>query len=262
MADKASVHSPGTTTPEARELLSKQEALAALTDQLAERELELATKKRTLYSFEQQYLRIVGARLAESDALEAAIAEALNRLRPSETTQQEAAAARAKATDSADACAALALPSTEAPPSNALKSLFREVAKRFHPDLAVDEADRIRRTAWMADANRAYQEGDERRLRELLDEWETSPEAVTGEGTAADLVRAIRKIYQVEQRLTAIASEMATVTDSELWALKTRVDADRTLGRDLLAEMAAEIDMQIQQFRVRLDELNTRTALS
>jgi len=49
-------------------------------------------------------------------------------------------------------------------PSENLKKLYREVAKRVHPDLATEESERQRRHELMAEANRAYAEGDEARL--------------------------------------------------------------------------------------------------
>lgn len=253
------VHLTRTDTPEERELVIKWAALAALLDELAERELELATSRAALHAFEQRYLTIVGARFAEADALEAEIAEALSRLRPSETAQQQATEARAQATHSADALAAMDPAAGVAPPSDTLKSLFREMAKRVHPDLAIDEADRAKRTARMAEINRAYGEGDEHRLRELLSDWETSPEAVTGEGVAAELVRTIRRIHQIDQRLAALRRELETLRGSELSALKARVDAEQLLGRDLLAQMAAEVTVQIERLRRRRDELKTPT---
>jgi DnaJ-domain-containing protein 1 len=68
------------------------------------------------------------------------------------------------------------------------------VAKRIHPDLATDSEDRLRRQILMAEANRAFEEGDEDRLRRILHEYEASPDAVKGDGAGADLIRAIRKI--------------------------------------------------------------------
>lgn len=254
----SSVHPSKAVAPEERELLNKRAALASLLHELAERELELTTSKAALHSFEQKYLRIVGARFAEADALEAEIAEALNRLRPSEAAQQQATDARAQATHSAEMLASMDH-SVVAPPSDALKSLFRDLAKRIHPDLATDEAERITRTALMADINRAYKEGDERRLRQILSEWETSPDTVMGEGIAAELVRAIRKIHQVEQRLAALASETAALMGSELWELKGRVDAEQLLGRDLLSEMASQLAVHIQLLRKRRDDLHATT---
>ena len=91
-------------TPEERELAAKKAALAALETQLAQRELDVATVRVELHAFEQRYLRIVGVKFVEIDDLEAQIAEALNRRNPfNETARQQAAEARAKATESAAA---------------------------------------------------------------------------------------------------------------------------------------------------------------
>src|ERR1017187_3987439 len=206
-------------TPEERELAAKNADLAALEIQLAQRELDVATVRVELHAFEQRYLRIVGVKFAEIDDLEAQIAEALNRRTPfDETTRQQAAEARAKATESAAAADAIE-PQTHATdfkPSEDIRSLYREIAKRIHPDLATDDAERAKRNQVMAEVNRAYADGDEARLRAILDEWETSPDAVTGDGVGAELVRTIRKIHQVQARLAAIEIEIAALNSSEL----------------------------------------------
>ena len=51
------------------------------------------------------------------------------------------------------------------------KKLYREIARQIHPDLSTNEVDRGRRTRLMAEANRAYTDGDEVKLRAVLDEW-------------------------------------------------------------------------------------------
>gem|GEM_PF-2091162 len=58
-----------------------------------------------------------------------------------------------------------------------LKTLFRELARRVHPDLATNDGDRERRTRAMAEVNRAYKDSDEAQLRAILGEWEASPDA-------------------------------------------------------------------------------------
>ena len=136
-----------TETPEERELVAKKADLSVLETQLAQRELDLSTLHGELHAFEQRYLRIVGVKFAEIDELEAEIAEALSRRSPSDgTARKQAAGARAKATESAQATSALVLAdSVEFKPSDDLRSLFREIAKRIHPDLATDDTDRAKR---------------------------------------------------------------------------------------------------------------------
>lgn len=251
-------------TPEERELAAKKADLAALETQLAQRELDVATARVELHAFKQRYLRVVGVKFAESDDLEAQIAEALNRRTPSdETTRQRAADARAKATESAAAAGAIELARAEGfKPSDDLKRLFKQIAKRVHPDYATDDAERAKCTQVMAEVNRAYEDGDEARLRAILDEWETSPDAVTGEGVGAELVRTLRKIHQVQARLAAIEGELAAFNASELAVLKARAESERMKGLDVLAQMAAQLDEQIVQLRRKRDGLRSSEAAS
>lgn len=235
-------------TPEERELASKLEELAILEAELADRELELATAHGEMHAFEQRYLRIVGVRFAELDEIKAKIAQARARVSPDDRGAQEAASqARTQADESAKAAGATEEVERTAKfePSDSLKRLFREVAKRIHPDLADDEQDRIRRTRLMAEANRAYEEGDEAKLRAILDEWENSPESVKGEGAAAELVRAIRKIAQANTRLRGIEAELEHLGDSDMYQLMLKANEAEAEGRDLLAEMAETVVQQI-----------------
>ena len=254
-----------TQTPEERELAAKNADLAALKIQLAQRELDFATLRVELHAFEQRYLRIVGVKFAEIDDLEAQIAEALNRRNPSdETARQRAEEARTKATESAGVAGAIE-PRAQAAdfkPSENLKRLYWEIAKRIHPDLATDDDERAKRNQVMAEVNRAYAESDEARLRAILDEWETSPDAVTGDGVGAELVRTLRKIHQVQARLARIEIEIAALNGSELAVLKARAESEQMNGLDLLAQMAEQLDEQMVQLRRKRDELRSNEASS
>ncbi|MGH7792730.1 MAG: molecular chaperone DnaJ [Thermodesulfobacteriota bacterium] len=223
--------------------------------------MDLATVQAELHAFENRYLRIVGVRYAELDDLEAQIAEGLASLNLKDRkAQEQAAEARAQAKESAEAIGNIK--EQEEPikfkPSENLKKLYWEVAKRIHPDLATDEDERIRRQQLMAEANHAYEEGDEERLRSILREWESSPESVKGDGPGAELVRVIRKIAQVEERLRNIEIEINQLKESDLYRLETKVGEAEKEGRDLLAEMAEQLEEQIADVHKLLDEIEER----
>lgn len=242
-------------TPEEQELSIKLSALIEIEAELAQRELDLATIQAELHIFEANYIRIVGVRLAKLDDIEAQIAELEARLKPgNKKIQEQAAQARVQAQKSAEA-----IEMTEEPekgkfkPSESLKKLYREVAKLIHPDLAVDdEKGRLQRQKLMVDANRAYEKGDETQLQMILDEWKNSPESVKGEGTAAELVRVIRKLAQVKKRLHDIKNELAQLKESDLYRLKKRAEEAEDEGRDLLAELASRVDYDISLANQRL----------
>lgn len=243
--------------PEEEELERKKQELQRLEDRLIELELQLHSARAELSAFERLYLTTVGLRYAELDEIEAQIAELLARSEPANVEAQEAARqARTKADDSHTETAESALKeTTRFSPRPSLKSLYREVARRIHPDLAADEADRAKRQRLMAEANRAYENGDEIRLRAILEEYESSPESILGEGAGFDLVRIIRKIAQVKRRLAEIESEGQLLRTSDLAELKKKVDAEAKLGRDVLVEMASSASLRIEQRQARLRNL-------
>jgi hypothetical protein len=241
------------TKPEDEELDKKRLELARLGSELADRESHVATLRAELAAFERRYLRIVGTRYAELDEINAQIAEQFSQRRmKDEQAQRAARQAREQANESRSTVEAHA--SNERAkdlPSHELKSLYRQVAKQVHPDLSSDPEDRKLRQRFMAEANRAYESGDVGRLKRILEEYESCPEAVYGEGVGADLVRIIRKITQVRRRLTEIEQEIQELVGSELAKLKVKAEEYEKQGRDLLAEIAEQVDRHIAAARQR-----------
>ncbi len=252
-------------SPEEGELAKKRAELSPLEAILAQRELELATLQAELRDFEARYLRIVGVRYTELDEIEAQIAEAKARLNPNdERAHGEAERARALAEESAQATesASERRPSHGFKPSDSLKKLYRELARLVHPDTVLDEGEKARRHSLMARVNRAYEEGDEEALRAILNEWESSPESVKGEGVGAELIRVIRKIALAEQRLKTIEKEIHSIEASDLYKLRSKNEEAEGEGRDLLGEMESQVKNQIDGAQDRLERmLQTRLAL-
>jgi predicted nucleic acid-binding Zn-ribbon protein len=237
-------------TPEEEELLRKREELAGVRGALAERELELADLRAQLKSFEGRYLRQVGVLYAELDDWEAKNAEIESSLKPSATTSQRAQETRKRAEETHEATHGEA-----SKPSADLRSLFREAAKRLHPDFAKDEADRLLRTRLMAQANVAYSQGDAEALQRILDEFGNSPESVQGEGIGAELVRIIRQIHQAKKNIAAIENELSSLRASEIAQLKQDAEAAQQEGRDLLAELAADVHERIADAKKKHENL-------
>lgn len=242
-------------TPEEGELRLKLAELKQLEQELAEAELSLVTLRTDLNLFERRYLRIVGVRLAELDEIEAAILQMRSRDSTDEELLARAREAAARAHQSRTASsgeAKLPPPVEPTPRSDELRQLYREVAKRLHPDLAPDAGAKVARTDFMSRANRAYAEGDATALRKLLEEWSSRPEDIVGESVGAQLIRAIRRIAQAKRRLTDIGSEMASLAASPLSTLSRDAATAAAAGRDLLVEMADRLDAEVVAARLRL----------
>ena len=237
--------------PEEEELLRKREELAALRATLAERELELVDLRTQLAAFEGRYLRQVGTLYAELDEWRARISEFKARLNPSAASTAQAEDAREQARQTYEDAHGTASETREFTPSPELKRLYREVARRIHPDFATDPAERERRTRFMTEANRAYEAGDADALRRILDEFQDGAETVTGEGIGTELIRIIRQISLVKARLSAIEHEIATLRECEVAQLARDYEKAKQEGRDLLEELAASARERI---RVAIEE--------
>jgi len=241
--------------PEEEEILRKREELAAIRVTLAERELELIDFRSQLAAFEGRYLRQVGTLYAELDDWKARISELRARLDPSPAANARAEETREQARQTYEEAHGTASESRDFEPSPELRRLYREVAKRIHPDFATDPADRERRTRFMAEANRAYAAGDAEALRRILDEYQDGADAVEGEGIGAELVRIIRQISLAKDRVAAIERELVTLRQSEIASLMKQAEEKQRDGGDLLAELEKSVRGQIDATRKEYEAL-------
>jgi hypothetical protein len=222
---------------------------ATLTDleaRLDQRAAEFTRAKVDLAAFSVNYRAQVGRLHEELDELQFALAEA----ELIEISQRVKAEPGQRTAPSA--------PQFEPPArftSDAVRRLFRDVAKMVHPDLAADEATRDRRHALMIEANRAYAVGDEARLRWVLDAWARRPDAIRDSDPAADRDRLARRITEVEEELTACTAALAALRQSPMMRLQIMVDEAAVRGKDLIADMVRRLKRDILVARNRLDAM-------
>ncbi len=247
-----------TLTPEEKELQEKERELSQLESILSQKELDLATLAGELSAFNIRYLRIVGAKFAELDRINYQIAEFLANLKPeNKQAQEKAQTAKAQADESFSA-ADLGddeINTEKFKPTQNLKDLYRNLAKLVHPDLSDDEDERKRRNGIMAEVNKAYSEGNLEKLQEILENWQSSPEQIKGENIGAKLVRTIRMISRVKSRLAAIENEKSQLLESNTQQLMQRFNDAKDAGRDLLEQMAQDLDRQIEEAKAKLERL-------
>lgn len=240
-------------TPDDLALLEKRERLAEVRTQLAEQEADVAQLRAQLRAFEGRYFRQVGVLYAELDDLEARIAEREVDLYDSDAARRRAEAARERAQESHDAAFAQQEEPEVFEPSLGLKTLFRELAKRIHPDFARDDAELQYFTVLMARANQAYSRGDGATLQRLLDDHREIDTAVAGEGKSAELLRLTRQIQHVERDLARLDAERHTLQASEIAQLYLDVEAAEREHRDLLTELAVRVREQVAEAQGRFE---------
>lgn len=215
--------------------------------QLRDRDAEVAQATADLAMFKFKYRQRVGTLHDELDRLELAIAEAeLGEI--SKKLEDSPGSPNAAAADAAPEPAPRFT-------SDAVRKLFRDVAKAIHPDYASDEAARDRRHALMVEANRAYASGDEEQLRLILQAWEKSPEAIQGTDPEAIRLRLVRRITQIDEQLQILTSELAALTASPIWELKAMVDEAAARGKDLVRDMVVRLRRDIMVATNRLDAM-------
>ena len=168
------------------------------------------------------------------------------RLHSSNASQAQAEEAREQARRTYEDAHRKASANRNFTPSPELKRIYREAAKRIHPDLASDPADQERRNRFMAEANRAYETGDAEGLQRILDEYQDGADAVAGEGIGAELIRIIRQISQARGRVSDIEQELDVLRSSEIALLMKQAEESAQAGRDLLAELATTVREQIE----------------
>lgn len=245
--------------PETVELNKKLGELNALEHRLVERELELSTLESELAAFHARCVRTLGGLFAELDELRARLASERARRRPADQGAERAAdEARIRAFDTAQQAAYFAaMPETpEFDPPADIKQLYREAARRIHPDRAADDEDRARRTDLMSRANRAYRAGDRADLQAILEECSSDPDMVPGDDVPAALVRAIRRIARINARLEEIEGRIALLVASDIYKLMRRVRCDSEAGRDPFAGLTATLNEEIDAARRRLAQLD------
>jgi hypothetical protein len=228
---------------------------ARLRDRLAEIEVEQATLEAELAAFNADYMRLVMTVMLDVQELEARILAIV--------------AARSGAADDADAAHSArrrvnettahirAVPKAPGPlPTGDIKKLFRDAAKRMHPDLAGDEDARGHAEAFMKRVNAAYRAGDAEGIADLVRQWDASPFGAGSEDDDARSARATRRVGALGDAVSRAEQRLEDLRASELAQLMERAMTAAAAGGDLLADMRAAAEAALVRARARLAELS------
>jgi hypothetical protein len=125
-----------------------------------------------------------------------------------------------------------------------IRDLFRELAKRFHPDLTNDPAEKKWREEVMTKVNQAYSNRDLRTLQALAEQPDRpSPSAMqTHEQEIVSLKAELKRLDGV---IADLKARIRHLEESPAWQLKLEARMQRRSGSDLLTEMANKLKEQI-----------------
>jgi hypothetical protein len=224
-------------------------------DRLAEIEAEHASLKAEVRAFQADYMRHVGVIMAQVHDLEARI---LTRTAERSGSEADREAARAAGERAERTYAQMrAVPMAGGPlPTGDLKQLFREAAKRMHPDLAPDDDTRRHAEAFMKRLNQAFTARDEQAILDLVRQWESSPYATVAVPLEeAESVLAARRVSALQAAVDRARARLEEVRASDLAGLMERAMVAATSGTDLMAEWRAASEAALAAARVQLAAL-------
>jgi hypothetical protein len=242
--------------PEDIELAKKQRALERLKETLVTGEEAMTEMRAELEQFEAQYTMEVGRLYANLDEIEAQIAEEEVKLVPDdEEIKKRAEELRRKAEESAANTENAANCSLKYQPTAEAKRAYYNLARMIHPDLALDAGEKEKRHDLMAKLNDAYSAGDQNRLNKLVEDFRDSPDLIVGDSIGDRLVRAIRQIYQVKNRLKELREERLKAELSELYVLREKSQAEMLEGRNMIKQTAERTKTLVKKAERRLENL-------
>ncbi|WP_425584506.1 hypothetical protein [Streptomyces levis] len=131
-------------------------------------------------------------------------------------------------------------------PSEEARKLYRELARKAHPDLAQEEPERERREEFITRVNAAYARGDETELRELAEEWAKGPELKRGPSRAEELYARLEWLDRRKEMLALLARELEDSAIGHMLQLAPD-DPDR-----LLDEIGQQLRTQVGEREAEL----------
>ena len=151
-------------------------------------------------------------------------------------------------------------PTSRSVDETSLRSLYRKLARKYHPDTTTDPAEKARLTVIMAQINAAYRA---KNIDELyaLDGQRPRHSASTPKPTVSaadrkpgyfDLMEQSRKL---DEEILWVKSEHQRLMTSPLMSLKIEYSLARSQGRDLLREIAAKVRADLDAARAELNAL-------
>ncbi|MER5371582.1 J domain-containing protein [Streptomyces sp. NPDC002553] len=253
------------TTPEAEQARPEErleQAVRAAEQALIEFEIAVETFRVEVENFSRLHHQRLGPMYARLDELEAQIAEARAERSGDPEDRRKAAEARARVLPMPgveelfhgwmdgqglfDEAAAMLTDQTVRPPervrpSDEARKLYRELARKAHPDLAQEDAERARREEFITRVNAAYARGDEGLLRELAEEWAAGPVPPERRPSPSEeLYARLEWLAERKEMLALVARELEDSAIGSMLRLAPE-DPDRLLDEiadQLLAEVA------------------------
>lgn len=142
------------------------------------------------------------------------------------------------------------------------KRIYRELARRFHPDLAANSLEQAYRTSIMAAVNVAYQQHDVQTLRDLAGEADPAIIAEIDNSETAQIRTLRRQLWGCNRRRRKVAQQLKALRQentAKLWRHAQTLDAKG--DKNWWAEVQHSLEREIERLRVDIADLESQIAL-
>ena len=132
-----------------------------------------------------------------------------------------------------------------------IRELFRELAKRFHPDLTNDPDEKEYREQIMAQVNKAYAHRDLKKLEQLSEQPDITPSNISREKDE-EILHLRTELVRLDGVIADIKASLRHLEESPAMQLMMEARIKRRNGKDLLTQMQSKLQEQIDNLHERL----------
>ncbi len=237
-------------------------------------EAEIAELRQELAPFEGRFKAVVQSVLDRVEAMRSAVRDLEQTLArkqwdksvseeelwrgSSNTAPEQATASTAPPPEPED------LPTATKPRvvDESMKALYRRLARLYHPDLAKDDEDRLKRNRLMALINEAYSNQDHEALLELARSAPQEDKDSLKDTAQMQIPLDVLKLRGLQRQSAELAMQIADLKLEHhdlmygtLMDIKIQETLTKAQGRDLLQEMADEYEQEYWRLMKKLDTL-------
>lgn len=155
----------------------------------------------------------------------------------------------------------LILPTDTPHDKAAEKRLYRELARRFHPDLAATSVERAYSTTLMAAVNTAYANHDLDTLRDLAGEIDPAVAANMSQGETQAVRRLRQQLVSCQRRQRKVARQLSALRQentARLWRKAQQLEAE---GGVWWEAVRLELAQESERLQAELAELGRRAEM-
>lgn len=219
-------------------------------------DVDVATLRVEIDNFALVHHQLLGPLYARLDELDALIAETVAARTGDPEALRLAVEARSRVAEPDDPAAADLGPEPPAAakvrPDREAQRIYRDLARRAHPDLTTDPAEQERRSVFIARVNEAYAHGDTTTLEELAGEWSTAPESAPAPDSPDRPDWLLRRLEWLTARIGQLATEQVRLERTPMGELLLLAPQE---PERLLEDLAEQLLGRAAERRAELERL-------